>query len=79
MTLRRKDIDLEKRVLNVTSEGAKNRFRIRPIPLNDVALESCEFALEVGAKRVLSSRTILFFRTGVAATYQHHSSTRRGI
>ena len=66
MTLRRKDIDLEKRVLNVTSEGAKNRFRIRPIPLNDVALESCEFALEVGAKKgaILPDHFVFPYRCG---------------
>jgi integrase len=39
-TLRLKDIDLERRLLIVQPEGAKNVHRIRPIPLNDEAFKA---------------------------------------
>ncbi len=44
-TLRLKDIDLERRVLVIQPEGAKNIHRIRPIPLNDEALRAVKLAL----------------------------------
>lgn len=50
-TLRIKDIDLERRVLVVQPEGAKNVHRIRPIPLNDEALHGVKLAL-ARAKRL---------------------------
>ena len=37
--LRRRDVDLERKTVTVTSEGAKNHYRIRTIPLNDIALK----------------------------------------
>lgn len=44
-TLRLKDIDLERRLLTVQPEGAKNSYRARPIPLNDEALYAAKLAL----------------------------------
>jgi integrase len=44
-TLRLKDIDLERRLLTVQPEGAKNVHRIRPIPLNDDALKAVKGAM----------------------------------
>lgn len=44
-TLRLKDVDLERRVLTVQPEGAKNEHRVRPIPLNDEALRGVRLAL----------------------------------
>lgn len=53
-TLRLKDIDLERRLLIVQPEGAKNVHRIRPIPLNDEALRGVKLAL-ARAKRLGST------------------------
>lgn len=50
-TLRIKDIDLERNLLIVQPEGAKNVHRIRPIPLNDEALHGVKLAL-ARAKRL---------------------------
>lgn len=50
-TLRLKDIDLERRLLVVQPEGAKNVHRIRPIPLNDEALRGVKLAI-ARAKRL---------------------------
>jgi integrase len=44
-TLRLKDIDLERRLMTVQPEGAKNSYRARPIPLNDEALYGVKLAL----------------------------------
>lgn len=44
-TLRRKDVDLERRIVVIQPEGAKNAHRIRPIPLNDEAFTGAELAL----------------------------------
>ena len=44
-TLRLKDIDLERRIMTVQPEGAKNSYRARPIPLNDEALYAAKLAL----------------------------------
>src|SRR5438034_9419713 len=51
MTLRRKDIDLGKKTAMVNAEGAKNRSRMRLIPLNDIALRVCQEVLSVAEKR----------------------------
>ena len=44
-TLRLKDIDLERRLLTVQLEGAKNEHRIRPIPLNEEAFKAVTLAI----------------------------------
>jgi integrase len=44
-TLRLKDIDLEKRTMQVQPEGSKNVHRTRVIPLNDEALSAVKMAL----------------------------------
>jgi hypothetical protein len=44
-TLRLKDVDLERRIITVQPEGAKNPHRIRPIPLNDEAFKAAEMAV----------------------------------
>ncbi len=43
--LRRRDVDMERGCVTVR-EGAKNSYRQRTIPLNDVALESMTWILE---------------------------------
>lgn len=50
-TLRLKDIDIERRILSVQPEGAKNVHRVRPIPLNDEAFRAANLAL-ARAKRL---------------------------
>lgn len=42
MTLRRKDIDIEKKIVTINGEGAKNHHRMRSIPLNVIALRTCQ-------------------------------------
>jgi integrase len=49
-TLRLKDIDLERRMMTVQPEGAKNAYRARPIPLNDEALYAAQLALDRAKK-----------------------------
>lgn len=49
--LRRRDIDLEKRTVNVNAMAAKNSFRVRTIPLNDVAFGACQEALARAEKK----------------------------
>lgn len=44
-TLRLKDVDLERGVIIVQPEGAKNVHRMRPIPLNEEALAATNMAL----------------------------------
>jgi integrase len=44
-TLRLKDIDLAERLMKVQPEGAKNQYRIRPIPLNDEAFKAVKAAI----------------------------------
>ena len=44
-TLRLKDIDLERRLLSVQLEGAKNEHRFRPIPLNEEAVKAVTLAI----------------------------------
>jgi len=51
MHLRRKDIDLEQNLINVGEEGAKNRGRIRRIPLNEIGIRVCKEALSVAEKK----------------------------
>ena len=51
MHLRRKDIDLEQNLINVGEEGAKNRGRIRRIPLNEIGIRVCREALSVAEKK----------------------------
>lgn len=64
MTLRRKDIDLDNRSLTVNPEGAKNKGRIRLIPLNDIALRVCQEVLAVAEKKgsVLPDHYVFPFR-----------------
>jgi len=50
-TLRRKDIDLEKKTVSVNPEAAKNRGRVRTIPLNDIAERTCGEVLAVAARK----------------------------
>jgi len=40
-----KDIDVERRLLTVQPEGAKNVHRIRPIPLNEEAFKAVRLAM----------------------------------
>jgi hypothetical protein len=65
LTLRRKDIDLEKKILFINADGAKNKFRMRPIPLNDVSKDVCEYALKVAERKgsVLPEHYVFPFRT----------------
>jgi integrase len=44
-TLRLKDIDIEKQLMTVQPEGAKNSYRARPIPLNSEAFNAAKLAL----------------------------------
>ena len=46
MTLRLKDVDLANRLFFVGPQGAKNIHRIRPIPLNDEALDALTIAMQ---------------------------------
>jgi integrase len=50
-TLRLKDLSLERRILSVQPEGAKNEHRVRPIPLNEEAFKAAKLALS-RAKRL---------------------------
>jgi integrase len=45
-TLRLKDVDIEKAIIRIQPEGAKNPHRIRTIPLNDEALLGVKMAIE---------------------------------
>lgn len=60
-TLRLKDIDLERKMLVVQPEGAKNVHRIRPIPLNDEALGAVKIALKRAARLGSSDPTHYLF------------------
>jgi hypothetical protein len=51
MTLRRKDIDLDKNTVSVNAEGAKNSGRIRLIPLNEIGVRVCREALTVAEQK----------------------------
>jgi integrase len=51
MSLRRKDIDLEKKTVSVNPAAAKNAGRRRTVELNDLALAACKELLDVAAKR----------------------------
>lgn len=50
-TLRFQDIDLTESTIRVQPEGAKNQFRVRVIPLNEIARAAVERALELARKR----------------------------
>ena len=64
MSLRRKDIDLEKNTVSVGPEGAKNSGRIRLIPLNEIGTRVCREALLVAEKKgsVLPEHYVFPFR-----------------
>ena len=66
-TLRRKDIDLEKRTVSINPEGAKNRGRMRLIPLNDIALRVCQEALARAERKgsILPEHYVFPFRRKV--------------
>jgi integrase len=51
LALRRKHVDLDKRVLFVGSDGAKNKHRIRPIPLNEISYNAFRYAIEVAERK----------------------------
>jgi hypothetical protein len=72
MTLRRKDIDLEKTMVTINGEGAKNRHRMRSIPLNDIALRTCQEMLVVAEKKgsVLPEHYVLPYRH--RQTHKYH-------
>lgn len=53
-SLRLKDIDWQREQFNVPGQGAKNRFRVRPIPMNADALAGMRQAVE-RAKRLGST------------------------
>lgn len=63
-TLRLKDVDLERRVIVVQPEGAKNVHRIRPIPLNDEAYRATKLAMARAQRlgSVLSEHYLFPFR-----------------
>lgn len=50
-TLRLQDFDVEGRLIRIQREGAKNRHRIRPIPLNDEANTALVRVLELAKQR----------------------------
>lgn len=78
MTLRRKDIDLEKKSIIVNAEGAKNANRMRLIPLNDISLRVCQEALSVAEKRGsnLPDHYVFPFRKYGSARAAHYDPTR---
>jgi integrase len=55
MTLRLKDVDLERQVMRIQPEGAKNIHRIRRIPLDGDALDAIRLA--VARARLLGARS----------------------
>jgi integrase len=50
-TLRHQDINLEERSLRVQPDGAKNRHRVRIIPLNDAAFAAVLRVIELARQR----------------------------
>ena len=64
MALRRKDIDLDKEVITVNHEGAKNPNRIRLLPLNEIAVRTCRELLDVAEKKgaILPDHYVFPFR-----------------
>jgi integrase len=46
LTLRLMDVDLEKQIIRIQPEGAKNEWRVRVIPLNQTALGAVRLALD---------------------------------
>jgi integrase len=64
ISLRRKNIDLEKNTVSVGPEGAKNSGRIRLIPLNEIGIRVCREALSVAEKKgsVLPEHYLFPFR-----------------
>jgi integrase len=50
-TLRLRDVDLEEKTMRVQPEGAKNQFRVRPLPLNEYALNAVKRAWELAQQR----------------------------
>jgi integrase len=79
LTLRRKDIELENRVIRVQPEGAKNSHRVRVIPLNDMANEAILMALELAGQKgsYLPDHYVFPFRVGKGAAYDptRHQTT----
>jgi integrase len=79
MALRRKDIDLEKNILMVGPEGAKNSGRIRSIPLNEIAIRVCREALSVAEKKgsILPDHYLFPFRKNRGLGPGRYDPTRR--
>jgi integrase len=77
-TLRHQDINLEERYLRVQPDGAKNRHRIRIIPLNDAALGAVQRAIELAHERgsVLPHHFIFPFRLAGNAWYGRYDPER---
>jgi integrase len=50
LTLRLKDVDFDKKVIDVQPEGAKNTGRIRSIPLNEESFKAAQLAVERAKK-----------------------------
>ena len=71
-SLRRKDIDLEKKAVSVNPQAAKNAGRARTIELNEIALGACKELLDVAEKRgsVLPDHYVFPFRD--KRTHKYH-------
>jgi integrase len=78
MSLRRGDIDLEKNILRIGPEGAKNSGRIRTIPLNEIAIRVCREALSVAEKKgsILPEHYLFPFRKYRGSGPDHYDPTR---
>ena len=79
MTLRRKDIDLDKNTVSVNVEGAKNSGRIRLIPLNEIGVRVCREALTVAEQRgsTLPEHYVFPFRVRAGRDAGQYDPTRR--
>jgi integrase len=79
LSLRRKDIDLEKKTATVNPEGAKNANRVRLIPLEGPAFDVCKYALQRAEKKgsILPEHYVFPYRTFHGATYDpaRHQTT----
>jgi integrase len=80
-TLRFQDVDLERRVINIQAEGAKNNHRVREIPLNAGGMEALKVAI-ARAKRLGCSQPHHYLFPYRACGNEHnperHQSTFRG-
>jgi hypothetical protein len=81
MSLRRRDIDLERKTVTVNPEGAKNPNRIRLIPLEGPSFDVCKYALDAAQKKgsVLPDHYVLPFRIDKGKTFdptRHQTSLK---